>query len=204
MSGEKSDKFVMVFATDFHSVSRYTLFNSISSRKEKKEMRKIVMTQEIIDDFKERYKNRSDSWTGACMCKLCRPLWLASKQGLAEYCQERLRSVFKSGQDVYVVTYPNGTVGYYHVQCVDRLKALCSNQELAKTQPFYCMQLEEILRYDVDKWNTINSFIKRLIQNNKSGVKLEDSQIIAEIMKAYGCSHTTAWRRLRSFMQNLP
>jgi len=114
-------------------------------------MKKTVMTQEIIDDFKQRHMHRPDKWQTAFSCKLCRPLWRASKEGLAEYWEERLKSTLRAGQEVYVVTYPNGTVGYYHVVCVDRLKELLEKQNPKAHS--YLFELKEILRYDIDKWS---------------------------------------------------
>ena len=160
-------------------------------------MKKMVMTQEIIDDFKQRHMHRPDKWQTAFSCKLCRPLWRASKVGLAEYWEERLKPTLRAGQEVYVVTYPNGTVGYYHVLCVDRLKELREKQ--VDNSFGFLFEIEEILRYDIDKWRGVQDFIKPLVQKEHS-----KQHIIAEIMTRFNCSHTTAWRKLRAFNKNLP
>jgi len=160
-------------------------------------MKKVVMTQEIIDDFKQRHMHRPDKWQTAFSCKLCRQLWRASLQNLAEYWQQHPRATFKAEQEVYEVTYPNGTVGYYHVLCVDRLRELCERK--GKDVPYFCMELEQIFRYDIDKWRGVKAFIKPLVEK-----KLSDKQVIAEIALRFNCSHTTAWRKLRAFHNNLP
>lgn len=160
-------------------------------------MKKMVMTQEIIDDFKRRHLHIPEKWQTAFSCKLCRSLWRASREGLAEYWQDRLRASFEDGQEVYAVTYPNGTVGYYHVLCVDRLKCLCVKVD--GTMPYYCMEIEQIMRYDVDRWSGVETFIKPLVEK-----ELSDKQIIAEIAVRFNCSYITAWRKLRAFNKNLP
>ena len=54
---------------------------------------------------------------------------------------------FHVGETVYQVTYPNGQKGFYHIACVD-------GPQRKDRQ----MIVEEILRYDVDKWNGLEDF----------------------------------------------
>jgi len=160
-------------------------------------MKKAVMTQEVIDDFKLRHMHRPEKWQTAFSCKLCVPLWRASKQGLAEYWQQWPRATFKAGQKVFVATYPNGTVGYYHVVCLDRLRTLLEKQDANADS--YLFTIREILRYDIDKWRGVEDFIKPLVKKERT-----NKDIITEIASRFNCSSTTAWRKLRAFNNNLP
>ena len=162
-------------------------------------MKKVTITQEIIDEFKKRHEHRPEKWKSKFVCKLCLPLWRASKKGLAEYWQPLPRNYFKDGQEVYEVTYPNGQIGYYHVLCVDKLRELSRDKKLVKTYPFYFIQLEDILRYDIDRWQGINTFIKDSVDKNQT-----DKQVIANVMSRFDCGHTTAWRKLRAFRNKTP
>jgi len=159
-------------------------------------MKKTIMTQEIIDKFNKSQEKRLPKHRVAFTCKLCPDLFNASQNGLVEYWQPSFQPVFKADQEVYAVTYPNGTTGYYHIQCMDRLRKL--HVQYGEKQPFYFMTLENILRLDVDKWQEINTFIETLIEK-----KLSDKHIIEAISSKFECSHTTAWRRLRYYQKRL-
>jgi len=85
------------------------------------------------------------------------------------------------------VTYPNGQKGFYHTKCIDDPPERMDQK----------IMVENILRYDVDKWNGLEDFIKNLVQK-----RVSDKKIRAKIKERFNCSPTSAWRRLREFQAN--
>jgi len=139
-------------------------------------MKKAVITQAMIDAYFSRMKDRKFD-PNYPFCRICSRVPRDGCIGNIEV------NYFNVGETVYEVTYPNGTKGFYHIKCVDDPERM--DQKI---------RVEDILRYDVDKWNGMEDFIKNLLEK-----KLPDKKAIARIMKRFNCSYTTGWRRLNQF-----
>ena len=146
-------------------------------------MKKVVMTQDMIDAYFSRMKDRKLD-PNYPFCRICSNLVFFRGKKLSV---KSTINYFHAGETVYQVTYPNGTKGFYHIECVDAPKR--EDQKI---------MVEDILRYDVDKWNGLEDFIKGLVEK-----KVSDKQIITETSLKFNCSYTTAWRRLREFKSRM-
>jgi len=141
-------------------------------------MQKIVMTREIRREwYNKRIGATSLKRPKFPFCSICSRL---GRYGGAIY--------LKSGEEVYLVEYPNGTHGYYHVECMNNPKT-----------PDQQAHVERIKILDIDHWRDIDSFIKGLVEK-----KLGERQTIEQIVEQFECSYTTAWRRLRAYQKKFP
>ena len=123
-------------------------------------------------------------------CRLCYSLWRASKDGLAEYWQLHCQRRFKAGQEAYAITFYNGTVGYYHVECYDKLMELCSKPD---TPTWVCRKFHEVRRY---MRNRFEGLPKLLEEMRKSDVS--NTEIVHKVMEAYACGQATAYRKIKA------
>ena len=137
-------------------------------------MKKIVMTQEILDEYKEKWKGRMPLKPDWLYCKLCSNL--KYRHGVAKG--------FRPGETVYKVTYQDGNVAYYHVECIDKAETIYS--------PWYKSLIKRIGILDANTWQDLPDFLETL-----GGI--EKKEKIKRIMQRYGCSHTTAWRKLKAY-----
>lgn len=149
-------------------------------------MKKVVMTQDMIEAYFSRMKDRKfDPNKPFCRICSCVP---GDKSNARFMHPESIRiNYFHVGETVYEVTYPNGQKGFYHIGCMDDPKR--EDQKI---------MVEDILRYDVDKWKGVEDFIGSLVEK-----KVSDKQIITEVGLKFNCSYTTAWRRLRDFKSRM-
>jgi hypothetical protein len=142
-------------------------------------MKKVVMTKQMVQDYFSRMKDRKSD-PNYPFCRICSKIVFFRGKHISAKSDLKY---FHVGETVYQVTYPNGQKGFYHIACVD-------GPQRKDRQ----MMVEEILRYDVDKWNGLEDFIRDLVEK-----KTSDKQIIEEVGLKFNCSRTTAWRRLRRF-----
>lgn len=142
-------------------------------------MKKVVMTQEMIQDYFLRMEPRRFD-PNYPFCKICSHIiFVRGKQISAN----STIKYFQAEETVYQVTYPNGQKGFYHVKCIDDPERI--DQKI---------MVENILRYDIDKWNGLKDFIENLVEK-----KVSDKKIRAKIKERFNCSPTSAWRRLREY-----
>lgn len=142
-------------------------------------MKKMVMTQEMIQNYFSRMKDRR-LHPDYPFCKICSNIVLFRGKKISA---KSTINFFQEGETVYEVTYPNGEKGFYHTKCIDDAERMDHK-----------IMVENILRYDVDKWNGLEDFVKNLVQK-----KVSDKKIRAKIKERFDCSPVTAWRRLREF-----
>jgi len=142
-------------------------------------MKKVFMTKQMVQEYFSRMKDRKFD-PNYPFCRICSKIVFFKGKLISAKSDLKY---FHVGETVYQVTYPNGQKGFYHIACVDGPQRV--DQKI---------MVEEILRYDVDKWNDLEDFIRSLVEK-----KLSDKQIIAEVGLKFNCSHTTAWRKLRNF-----
>lgn len=135
-------------------------------------MKKIVMTKQILDEYAEKWKGRMPLKPDWLYCKLCSNL--RYRHGVAKG--------FRPGEAVYRVQYQDGNAAYYHIECIDK-------EETTKS-PYHKSLIERIRMLDTDTWQDLPDFLESL-------EGLPKKEKIKRIMDRYGCSHTTAWRKLK-------
>jgi hypothetical protein len=142
-------------------------------------MRKVVITEEEIRHW--AILHRESDWTPRKpYCKLCSNIVKVHRR------VSRRRSqinYFRAGEEVYRVDYPNGTYGLYHIECIE--------------DPKNADKLKNVLRMDVDRWDGLKDFLNELSKED-----LTERQLIDRVKARFKCGHTTAWRRVKAFMQN--
>lgn len=142
-------------------------------------MRKVVITEDMVRHWSILHRE-SDWVPKGPYCRLCSTLVRVRRRVNR---RKSLIYYFEVGEEVYRVDYPNGTYGLYHVACVE--------------DPANADKLKNILRMDVDRWDGLTDFLTELSEQNPT-----ERQLIDRVKARFNCGHTTAWRRVKAFLQN--
>jgi hypothetical protein len=151
-------------------------------------MEKVILNKEVVRDYNEKHREYKNRDRRLLHCRLCLPLWRA-KQYWSE--DRRIHSLFRGGEEVYQVTFCNGTKAYYHVQCVDRLVELCRNRDDFKV----CNKLNHILKLDIHgtQFKGASETIKQMLKNSANV-----ADVVRALQEKHGMSRATAYRKVRS------
>ena len=150
-------------------------------------MKRVVVTKEMVRFW--HVLHREDDWTPyKPYCKLCSVL-VKFKGRWGRISKHRSTINYLAvGEEVYQVTYANGHTALYHIECIDHPK-----DERMR------MRVENIKRYDKDRWTELDSFIRLHVREG-----LPNTKIVKLIQRRFNCSRATAYRKLDAVSGKIP